>query len=357
MISLENLIDDTDTDNIPQFETLSAESLTDNFNEIQKIYKEIYFEDIKSSEGIMKVVAKSIAFILKIIAKIIMFITKCIVLISEFIVNKIARFVAFLTSDKKPDKKKSESFIQKLRNIDLSKESQESNKNVIIEFVKYIKNYIKKPDEIKNMTKEELIFYKTFLINGNPQNIKLVCDTFNRETSKLKENGINLDKMGTKLLFNSKINSIENYEYSLEDENKYSRMGNELGNSIKVDNSSDMKKDYLSIINNMYATIYSDSSDSAWLKRIKNIFTNGSKELKSIMTDLKKKQTYLEKIQKNNEYNESFKENLNKYTKEIQSFQPSIYSYINCANYFNKYQSIRINIVNKFCNLVNKGVA
>lgn len=356
MISLENLIDNID--NIPQFETLSTESLTDNFNEIQKIYKEIYFENIKSSEGITKVIAKSIAFILKIIAKIIVFITKCIVLISEFIVNKIARFVAFLTSDKKPNKKKSESFIQKLRNIDLSKESQENNKNIIIEFVKYIKNYIKKPDEIKNMTKEELIFYKTFLINGNPQNIKLICDAFNRETSKLKESGMNLDKMGTKLLFNSKINSIENYEYSLEDENnKYPKMGNELSNNIQVDNSSDIKKDYLSIINNIYATIYSDSSDSAWLNRIKNIFTNGSKELKTIMADLKKKQAYLEKIQKDNKYNESFKENLNKYTKEIQSFQPSIYSYINCAHFFNKYQSIRINIVNKFCNLVNKGAA
>ena len=33
MISLENLIDDID--NIPQFETLSTESLTDNFDEIQ----------------------------------------------------------------------------------------------------------------------------------------------------------------------------------------------------------------------------------------------------------------------------------------------------------------------------------
>lgn len=356
MISLENLIDNID--NIPQFETLSTESLTDNFNEIQKIYKEIYFENIKSSEGIIKVITKSIAFILKIIAKIITFITKCIVLISEFIVNKIARFVAFLTSDKKPNKKKSESFIQRLRNIDLSKESKEDDKNSIIEFVKYIKNFIKKPDKIKNMSKEELIFYKTFLINGNPQNIKLVCDTFNRETSKLKENGIILDKIGNKLLFNSKFNSSESLEYSMEDDTrKYSRMGDELSNNIHVDNSSDMKKDYLSIINNMYATIYSDSSDSAWLKRIKNIFTNGSKELKTIMTDLKKKQAYLEKIQESNNINESFKENLNKYTKEIQSFQPSIYSYINCANYFNKYQSIRINIVNKFCNLVNKGAA
>lgn len=356
MISLENLINDNN--DIPQFESISTESFDDKIKEIQKLYKDIYFENIESSEGIGKFVIKGITFVLKIITKIIMFITKCIVLISEFIINKITSFIAFLTKSKKPNKKKSESFIQRLRNIDLSKESKEDDKNSIIEFVKYIRNFIKKPDEIKNMSKEELIFYKTFLINGNPQNIKLVCDTFNRETSKLKENGIILDKIGHNLLFNSKFNSSESLEYSMEDDTrKYSRIGDELSNNVKVNNSSDMKKDYLSIINNMYATIYSDSSDSVWLNRIKNIFTNGSKELEIIMKDLKKKQAYLEKIRESKNINESFKDNLNKYTKEIQSFQPSIYSYINCANYFNKYQSIRINVINKFCILVNKGAA
>lgn len=337
MISIESLIN---TDNIPKYEIKKE----DEFKIISNLYKHI--NEIESSEGIIKSI---VAFAIKIITKIINFITKCLTWISRVIVHALASWIAFLTKSHKPAKKNSESFIQKLKNFAFSKEDINEN---LSSFVSYIKSFIKSPQDVNKMTKEELIFYKTFLVNGNINNIRMVCDSFNRQTSKLKEYGLNIEKKGNILLLQNRGLSKENYLFSIEDENKYLNMNDQM-KDVKIDNNTDIKKEYMSTIDNIYRSLYANPNDSVWLTKIKNIFTNGSKELKTITDNLKKKQQYLENLNQEN-INNDMKTKISEYTKEIKNFQPSIYSYINCINYFNKYNTIRMNISRKFCILVDK---
>lgn len=338
MISIESLLN---TDEIPKY-NIEKE---DEFKIVSNFYKNI--NELESSEGL---IGNLISFALKIVTKIINFITKCITYITKVVIHAMASFIAFLTRTKKPNKKNSESFIQKLKNFSFSKEDINENLN---SFVSYVKGYIKSPQDVNKMSKEELIFYKTFLINGNVNNIRLVCDSFNRQTSKLKEYGLNIEKRGNILLLQNKRFSNENYIFSTEEENRYLSMDDQL-KDVKIDNNSDTKKEYMSTIDNIYRSLYSNPDDSVWLSKIKNIFTNGSKELKVIIDNLKKKQEYLENLDQTN-VNNDMKTKINEYTKEIKNFQPSIFSYVNCINYFNKYNTIRMNISRKFCMLVNRG--
>lgn len=356
MISLDNLFNEE----IPIYNR-SNESFKDEFEDIIKINKELNFEFSKSTEG---VVGSVLGFVIKIVIKIIKFIVKAVVWIAKTVVHKIANFIAWLTrSKKKPAPDKSKNLLSKLKSkFSRSREDDNQDKDSSDSLASYISKCLKSKDEVNKMKPEEVVFYKAFLINGNPDNIKYISDAFNKQTSVLKDNGMRIDKEGTSLITKSNVdvskhqtqNNEDWWLFSLEedepDKPNFSRLGSILVKENKVDVSIDANRDYENILNSIYRSIYDNPDDSIWLKRLQNIFSNGSKELKTISDSMKKKQEYLEKLNKDNLSDET-KNKINSYGKLVQAFQPSIMSYVNCINYFVKYQSIRMNIMRRFTSL------
>lgn len=357
MISLDNIFNEE----IPIY-SKSNENFRDSFEDIVKINKELHYEFSKSTEG---VIGKTIVWAFKMIGQIIVFIGKAIAWITKTVLNKIASFIAWLTrSKKKPAPEKSKGLLSKLKSkFGRSAEDDHQDKDTSDSLSSYIQKCLKTEDEVKKMKPEEVVFYKAFLINGNPDNIKYISDAFNKQTSVLKNNAVRIDKEGSSLIAKSNIDTskhnVQNEEdwwlFSLEaeepnDKPNFIKLGDVLVKDHKVNTSINIKRDYENILNSIYRSIYDNPDDSVWLKRLQNIFSNGSNELKSISSSMKKKQEYLEKLNKD-KLSDDMKNKINTYGKLVQGFQPSIMSYVSCINYFTKYQSIRMNIIRRFTSL------
>lgn len=345
MISINNIIDECKRTNYQPFTISSSESI----NIVIQTYKELNNFLSMSTEG---VIGHILSFLIKTIAKIIKFITSSIIYITRTVIHAISTCISFLTKSRKPPKKDSETLLEKLKNIG-NKSIESANTDEINSFSNTVKQYIKSKEDIEKMSKEEFVFYKVFLINGNPNDVKTICEFFNRQTSKLKEYGNYIENKGKILLYKNSSKSNESYYnlLSMENENpSFTKIGDEITSTIKLDKN--ISKDYVLILDNIQRSIYANPNDAIWLNKMKNVFNNGINDLKKIVDILNKEQKELEKINQN--IDDETKNKISEYNSELRKIQPCIYSYTMSANYFNKYNSIKVKLMNGFSNVVYK---
>lgn len=360
MIELDSLFNNDDY--LPQFDVKSNENFSEDFKDMIALNNEIKYELSKSTEG---VIGNFLLNIIKILGKVIAFIFKCVAWITKTVINKVAHFVAWITRKKEPPVENSKGLIAKLKSIGHSKEDQNPDSmQGINALAADIKSYIKSPDDVKNMKPEELVFYKVFLISVSLEDTKYLIDLFNRQTSLLKENGDKIDKRGQTLVTFTNLNNRNNkpnseewwLDFSLEDNNQndnhtsFTKMSDVISKDNRFSNKSNVDKDYENIINSIYRSIHEKPDDTIWLNKLKTIFSNGARELTTISKSIRTKQKYLEEMSKK-ELPDKLKKNIQEYSREVSGFQGSITSYINCINYFAKYQNIRMNLVRRFNSL------
>lgn len=345
MISINNIIDECKTTDYQSFTINSSESI----NIVIRSYKELNNYLSMSTEG---VIGHILVFLIKTIAKIIKFITSSIIYMTRTVIHVISNCISFLTKSRKPPKKDSETLLEKLKNIG-NKSIESVDTNEINSFSNTVKQYIKSKEDIKKMSKEEFVFYKVFLINGNPNDVKTICEFFNRQTTKLKEYGSYIENKGKVLLYKNSSKSNERYYnlLSMENENpSFIKIGDEITNTIRFDKN--ISKDYILVLDNIQRSIYANPNDAIWLNKMKNVFNNGINDLKKIVDILNKEQKELEKINQNID-NET-KNKISEYNSELRKIQPCIYSYTMSANYFNKYNLIKVKLMNGFSNIIYK---
>ena len=209
------------------------------------------------------------------------------------------------------------------------------------------------------MQPEELFFYKIFLIDGNPKDIKYVYESFNRSTSSLKEYGAKLSRAGSRLIVDARPTANTNrafenlYDQSIEETRaqELERLGNILIKSNIVDiTKHDPIKDLKTMIQGIYNSLL-NSEDILWMKKFYNTFQNGQAELKIISKDLETNKKQLEKIDKK-VLSEDNKRNIELYNKDVIDFQNFIVSYNNCIQYYLKYYKIRTEIIQRFSNII-----
>lgn len=354
MISLESLFIEDDYNK--NFD-ISTESQVD-FREVIKINNELYDQLSRSTEG---VIGNIIISIIKLIEKVIVFIAKSVIWITKTVINKIASFIAWITGNKKPPKEQSQSLAHKLKS--LWKSSEDNNLEGVNALAADIKSYIKSPNDVKNMKPEELVFYKVFLISVSVNDTKYITELFNRQTSLLKEEGEKIDKNGQTLMTLSNLDQKQNNRYIGEEDWLFSLEEDYSGMPIKFPKMSEtIEKEhrintnvndaYSDIISSICRSIYEKPDDSVWLNKLRLIFSNGSKELNIVSKNMKSKQEYLEKISQSN-ISDKLKAKIKEYSKSVTNFQSSIMSYMNCINYFVKYQNIRMNLTRRFNNLAS----
>lgn len=339
----------------------SDESHDLEFRDILKINKEIDNQVSRSSEGVIGAFLSGILILLE---KVINFIAKCIIFITKTVMGAIKVFIGFFNKRKRIDEKKIKKLEAKLKKLKRGKEDQtqyDSNMSKVTALASDIKKYIKSMDDIKNMSPEEIIFYKVFLISVNKDDTKYLTEIFNRQTSLLKENGLKLDKRGQVLITTSIIHesnrkaSGESYKYSVEgtppiNYMDYEKMSDVIAKDNRINLSTNPEKDYENVISSICRSLYEKPDDTVWLNKLNLVFSNGTRELTEISKNMKGKQLYLQKLNNTN-ISDKLKDNIKIYSKDVLSFQKSIVSYVNCINYFYKYQKIRSNLTMRFNNL------
>jgi hypothetical protein len=348
-------------------------------NKNAKLSLESYLSDqIESTEG--AIIASLVSLAIVLVVKCIKFVIKLGIWIVKTILHTISSIIAALTKRKKPEPKKVDNFIVKLlkkleihaRGLDSWEVSTEDNKKPInketskpdVDLLKsiasYIKPLVKTNDDVKNISPEELLFYKVFLIDGNPKNIKYVFDVFNRNTTSIKEIGLKLNKTGAKLVLDTRPTkqnaSKENLnDISTEDTRaeELQRLGEILVKSNIVDTRKvDYRKDMLLMVKGIQQSLI-NNEDILWMKKFYNIFNNGQTELKTITKDMEEKRKYLESI-KDKQISDDVKHNIQIYNDDVKDFQKFMSSYAKCIQYFVKYYKIRSEIIQRFSSSISE---
>jgi hypothetical protein len=309
---------------------------------------------------------------MKAITTVIKFIIKTIAFIAKSVLHVIASVIAFFTKSKKHQKSDIDGFFNKFskhsrstasldRGLERSMpESNGNERDYIISLAVQTKEFVKSNEEIKNMSLEEIFFYKVFFINADPGNIKYVCESFNRAISQIKELGNRLHNAGNRLLIDTRptgSSSRENLEeFSTEEtrSQELNRLGEMLIKSNIIDiEHNDSKQDFFTLMKSIQKSMNSNVEGTVWLKKFYNIFKNGQDELKKISVDLENKQKALEKIDPKT-ISDTNRRRIQKYNFEINQFQKFLISYNNCTSYFVKYTKLRADLVGKFNNSIDK---
>ena len=326
-----------------------------------------------STEVLGIAIGALLGFCIALITKVIKFIVNTIVWLGKTVIHGITSLIAGLTKNKKPEKKKVDNFFTKffkhleakvrgLASLNRSLENEEltqMNKDILTSLAQYCNNFIIDSKTAENMQPEELFFYKIFLIDGNPKDIKYVYESFNRSTSSLKEYGAKLSRAGSRLIVDARPTANTNrafenlYDQSIEETRaqELERLGNILIKSNIVDiTKHDPIKDLKTMIQGIYNSLL-NSEDILWMKKFYNTFQNGQAELKIISKDLETNKKQLEKIDKK-VLSEDNKRNIELYNKDVIDFQNFIVSYNNCIQYYLKYYKIRTEIIQRFSNII-----
>ena len=327
-----------------------------------------------STEILGSAIAALFSLCISIVVKLIKFVIKTVLWISKTVTHAVSSMIASLSKTKKPDKKKVDGFMTKffkhceakmrgLASLDRGTESdpntQQMDKDSLRSLAQYCSNYIVDAQTARNMSPEELLFYKIFLIDGNPKDIKYVYESFNRSTTGLKEYGSKLSRAGSKLIIdtrptantNKSSEKLENYSIEDSREQDLERLGNILVKSNIVDiRKHDPARDLKLMITGLHHSLLS-SEDILWMKKFYNTFNNGLSELKIISRDLQTNKKQLEKINKDNLSNDN-KRNIELYNNDVNEFQKFLVSYNKCIQYFLKYYKIRTDIIRRFSYMI-----
>lgn len=327
-----------------------------------------------STEILGGAVAALFSLCVVIVIKLIKFIIKTVMWISKTVIHAVSSMISSLSKTKKPDKKKVDSFMAKFfkhceakvrglasldRGIESDPNAQQMDKDNLRSLAQYCTTHIANDQTVRNMSPEELLFYKIFLIDGDPKDIKYVYESFNRATTGLKEYGSKLSRAGSKLIIDSRPTANTNKssekleDHSIEDsrEQDLERLGKILVESNIVDiRRHDPARDLKLMITGLHHSLLS-SEDILWMRKFYNTFNNGLTELQIISRDLQNNKTQLEKINKNNLSNDN-KRNIELYNNDVKEFQKFLVSYNKCIQYFLKYYKIRTEIIQRFSYMV-----
>lgn len=334
-------------------------------NNVATSIESLYNTEIESCEGI---ISSALSLCIKILVQVIKLLGKIITWLIEVVLRLISKLIGAITKKQTPPKDKVKNYfgkclriLQGKESLDLSSEAgQQLTRNELFKkIIEDIQRYIKNKEDYDNSSLEDIFFYKLFLIDGDPKNIKYACDVFNRGATKVKEEGQKLSNLGAKILVDvrptasapSRESLIQSTEESREEE--LERFGQFFikSNIINI-KEHDPKQDCFYMIQGLERSII-QNEDAIWMRKFYNIFQNGSNEMNKIYEELKSKLSELERIDAT-KLKDIQQRSIKQYQFEVNNFQKFISSYSECIKYFVKYQQIRAIIINKFKDDISK---
>ena len=334
-------------------------------NNVMTSAEALYDKEIQSCEGIISSV---FGLCIKILGQVIKFIGKVITWILEAVLRVISGIIGFITRRKTPPKEKVSNWFAKAKRIMQGKESLDrgtednvqkgqvvtpgiEHANLMQKIIEYAKQYIKTKEQYNKSSFEEIFFYKLFLINGDPKNIKYACDVFNRGATKVKDEGTRLSNLGAKLLVDLRptASSSESMVQSTEEtrEQELERFGQFFIQSGIVNlKEHDPKRDFIEMLYGLEKSILYNE-DAIWMRKFYNIFKNGAAEMTKVNKDLQAKLNELKGIDPS-KLKDIQQKTIQNYQYNVNNFQKFIGSYSECIRYFTKYYQIRATIIGKF---------
>ena len=334
-------------------------------NNVATSIESLYDNEIESCEGIistaLSLCVQMLTQVIKLLGKIITWLIKVVLVI-------ISKLIGVVSGKQTPPKEKTKNFfgrclriIQGKESLDLSSEAdQQISRNELFKnIISYAQQYIKTKEDYDNSSLEDIFFYKLFLIDSDPKNIKYACDVFNRGTTKVKEEGQKLSNLGAKILVDirptASVSSKESLDYSTEDnrEDELERFGQFFikSNIINI-KEHDPKQDFFYMVQGLERSII-QNEDGIWMRKFYNIFKNGSDEMNKIYKELQTKQNELERVDAT-KLKDTQQRSIKQYQFEVRGFQKFISSYAGCIKYFTKYYQMRATIINKFKDDISK---
>lgn len=334
-------------------------------NNVVTSIESLYNTEIESCEG---VISSALSLCIKILVQVIKLLGKIITWLIEVVLRLISKLIGVITKKQTPPKDKVKNYfgkclriIQGKESLDLSSEAdQQLTRNDLFKnIISYAQQYIKTKEIYDNSSLEDIFFYKLFLIDGDPKNIKYACDVFNRGATRVKEEGQKLSNLGAKILVDvrptASVPSRESLDYSTEDsrEEELERFGQFFikSNIINI-KEHDPKQDCLYMIQGLERSII-QNEDGIWMRKFYNIFKNGSSEMNKIYEELQSKLNELERVDAT-KLKDIQQRSIKQYQFEVSGFQKFISSYAECIKYFTKYYQIRAMIINKFKDDISK---
>lgn len=334
-------------------------------NNVVTSIESLYDTEIESCEGI---ISTALSLCVQILTQVIKLLGKIITWLIKVVLVIISKLIGVVTGKQTPPKDKIKNFfgrclriIQGKESLDLSSEAdQQNSRNELFKnIIGFAQQYIKDKEDYDNSSIEDIFFYKLFLIDGDPKNIKYACDVFNRGATKVKEEGQKLSNLGAKILVDirptASASSKESLDYSTEDnrEDELERFGQFFikSNIINI-KEHDPKQDFFYMIQGLERSII-QNEDGIWMRKFYNIFKNGSDEMNKIYKELQSKQNELERVDAT-KLKDTQQRSIKQYQFEVRGFQKFISSYAGCIKYFTKYYQIRATIINKFKDDISK---